>query len=121
MAGWAKLSSPREHKLRSALERLVLLWYAWLVAGVVLLGLSILIPSVPQSAAIHALTAGATGTMILAVMTRVAAAFAEQLYVPLLIFSAVCWIAAFGGFILSYGPMLMGSQDPAGSREARRI
>jgi uncharacterized protein involved in response to NO len=117
--------------------------YAWLVAGVVLLGLSILVPSVPQSAAIHALTAGAMGTMILAVMTRatrghtgrelsadgvtaliyllvtlaamtrVAAAFAAQLYVPLLIFSAVCWIAAFGAFILSYGPMLVGQRDHA--------
>ena len=118
--------------------------YAWLVTGVTLLGLSILVPDVPQSAAIHALTAGATGTMILAVMTRatrghtgrelsadgvtaliyllvtvaavtrVAAAFAAQpfvvqLYVPLLIFSAACWIVAFGGFILSYyGPMLVG-------------
>jgi uncharacterized protein involved in response to NO len=117
--------------------------YAWLVAGVVLLGLSILVPSVPQSSAIHALTAGAMGTMILAVMTRaprghtgrelsadgvtaliyllvtlaamtrVAAAFAAQLYVPLLIFSAVCWIAAFGAFILSYGPMLVGTRDHA--------
>ena len=120
--------------------------YAWLVTGVTLLGLSILVPDVPQSAAIHALTAGAMGTMILAVMaratrghtgrelsadgvtaliyllvtvaavTRVAAAFAAQLlvaqlYVPLLIFSAACWIVAFGGFILSYGPMLVGLRD----------
>jgi uncharacterized protein involved in response to NO len=115
--------------------------YAWLVAGVVLLGLSILVPSVPQSAAVHALTAGAMGTMILAVMTRatrghtgrelsadsvtaliymlvtlaamtrVAAAFAVQLYVSLLIISAVCWIAAFGTFVLSYGPMLVGPRD----------
>jgi uncharacterized protein involved in response to NO len=115
--------------------------YAWLVAGVVLLGLTILVPGMPQSAAIHALTAGAMGTMILAVMTRatrghtgrelsadgvtaliyllvtlaattrVAAAFAARLYVPLLIFSAVCWIAAFGAFILSYGPMLVGPRD----------
>jgi hypothetical protein len=33
--------------------------------------------------------------------------------VPLLIFSAVCWIAAFGTFILSYGPMLVGPRDHA--------
>ena len=114
------------------------LGYAWLVAGVVLLGLSVLLPSMPQSAAIHALTVGAMGTMILAVMTRatrghtgrelsadsvtaliylmvtlgavtrVAAPFAAHFYVPLLSFSAACWIAAFGTFIFSYGPMLVG-------------
>ena len=44
--------------------------YAWLVLGSVLLGLSMLDASVPRSAAVHALTAGAIGTMILAVMTR---------------------------------------------------
>jgi uncharacterized protein involved in response to NO len=35
-----------------------------------LLGLSVVDPSIPQSAAIHALTAGAMTTMILAVMSR---------------------------------------------------
>src|SRR5208337_1429144 len=44
--------------------------YAWLVLGVALLGLAVLDADVPLSAAIHALTAGAIGTMILAVMTR---------------------------------------------------
>src|SRR5262249_27706134 len=44
--------------------------YAWLVLGVALLGMSMLVADIPQSAAIHALTAGAVGTMILAVMTR---------------------------------------------------
>ena len=44
--------------------------YAWLVLGSALLGLSMLDADVPRSAAIHALTAGAIGTMILAVMTR---------------------------------------------------
>jgi uncharacterized protein involved in response to NO len=42
----------------------------WLVAGVALLGLSLLTNSVPPAAAVHALTAGAMGTMTLAVMTR---------------------------------------------------
>ena len=44
--------------------------YAWLVLGCALLGLSMLDADLPRSAAIHALTAGAIGTMILAVMTR---------------------------------------------------
>jgi uncharacterized protein involved in response to NO len=43
--------------------------YAWLPIGLALLGCS-LIGWVPRSAAIHALTAGAMTTMILAVMTR---------------------------------------------------
>ena len=91
----------------------------------------------PASAAIHALTAGAIGTMILAMMTRatrghvgrelsadritsliyvsvtlaaitrVAAAFATVWTMPLLVVSACFWIAAFGGFVLAYGPMLL--------------
>jgi uncharacterized protein involved in response to NO len=111
--------------------------YAWLVLGVALLGLSLLIPDVPRGAAIHALTAGAIGTMILAVMTRVtlghtgreltaggptvllyvlvtlaavtrvAAGFAVAWYQPLLIVSAASWVAAFGGFVIVYGPMLL--------------
>jgi uncharacterized protein involved in response to NO len=43
--------------------------YAWMPVGLALLGLSVL-DAVPRSAAIHALTAGAMATMILAVMTR---------------------------------------------------
>jgi uncharacterized protein involved in response to NO len=43
--------------------------YAWVPTGLALLGLS-LMDIVPRSAAIHALTAGAMATMILAVMTR---------------------------------------------------
>ena len=43
--------------------------YAWLPIGLALLGLSVA-GVVPRSAAIHALTAGAMATLILAVMTR---------------------------------------------------
>jgi uncharacterized protein involved in response to NO len=47
------------------------LGYAWLAAALALLGLAALMPAdVPASAALHALTAGAVGTMTLAVMTR---------------------------------------------------
>lgn len=111
--------------------------YAWLVLGAALLGLAMVDADVTQSAAIHALTAGAIGTMILAVMTRatrghtgrdlsadratsliyslvnlaavtrVAAAFAAGWTMPLLIVSAGFWIAAFGLFTLCYGPMLL--------------
>ncbi len=59
--------------VRAAADPLVLILhvgYAWVPIGLALLGASILSPAVPASAAIHALTAGAMATMILAVMTR---------------------------------------------------
>jgi uncharacterized protein involved in response to NO len=111
--------------------------YGWLALGAGLLGLATIDPAVPLSAAIHALTAGAAGTMILAVMTRatrghtgralaadratsaiyvlvslaalarIAAAFAAAATLPLLVLAAGLWIAAFAGFALVYGPMLL--------------
>jgi uncharacterized protein involved in response to NO len=111
--------------------------YAWLIAGAALLGLTEIGADVPISGAIHALTAGAAGTMILAVMprvilghtgraltgnratsmcfilvggaaiTRVAAAFLAPWTMPLLLVSATLWIASFGLFILTYAPLLL--------------
>jgi uncharacterized protein involved in response to NO len=111
--------------------------YAWMVFGVALLGLSMLDVDMPLSAAVHALTAGAIGTMTLAVMTRatrghtgrelsadivtstiyvlisvaaimrVAAAFASSWSMLLLVGSACLWVAAFTGFVLCYSPMLL--------------
>jgi len=111
--------------------------YAWLVLGVALLGLSIFNIGVPVASAIHALTAGATAVMILAVMPRVtlghtgrelmsnratvavfvlinAAAIARvcaswhtEFMTILLLVAGTCWIAAFGLFELVYGPMLL--------------
>jgi uncharacterized protein involved in response to NO len=47
------------------------LGYLWLGLGLLLLGLSVLIPSaIPHTSAVHALTAGAIGVMTLAMMTR---------------------------------------------------
>jgi len=59
--------------LRCARDPLVLILhigYLWVPVGLALLGTSVLDPTLPRSAAIHALTAGAMATMILAVMTR---------------------------------------------------
>src|SRR6185437_7253318 len=44
--------------------------YCWMVIGIALLGWSVLSSEVPLTAAVHALTVGTVGTMILAVMTR---------------------------------------------------
>ena len=113
--------------------------YGWLVVGAALLGLTQFGANVPLSAAIHALTVGAIGTMILAVMPRVtlgptgraltanrttslsflglaalvrlAAAFVVEWSMPLLIVSACFWIAGFGLFGLNYGPLLIKPGD----------
>jgi uncharacterized protein involved in response to NO len=111
--------------------------YAWVAIGTGLLGLSVLDAGVPASAAIHALTAGAIGTMILGVMprvtlghtgrdlttnratvivfvlinaaaiSRVAASWNTADMAVLLALSAGCWVAAFALFEIAYGPMLL--------------
>lgn len=111
--------------------------YAWLVVGVAALGIATLTPTFPLAAAIHALTAGAIGTMILAVMTRVSrghtgraltadrataviyllvvlaataritAALVGRAEEDLLIVAALLWIGAFGLFVLRYAPFLV--------------
>ena len=114
------------------------LGYAWLVAGFALMGAAVLVPALPQSAALHALTAGAMGTMTLAIMTRatlghsgqaltagpgtatiyalVGAAALMRVLAPLtaidaaLLFglSGLAWIGAFALFVVLYGPLLAG-------------
>ena len=108
------------------------LGYGWLALGLVLLGLSGLVPVLPQTAALHALTVGAVGTMTLAVMTRaslghtgrpltagpgtttiyalVTAAALLRVIAPvggpieltLLSLAGVAWSGAFGLFFLLY-------------------
>jgi uncharacterized protein involved in response to NO len=117
--------------------------YLWLAIGAGMLGASILGDHVPEAAAIHALTAGAIGTMILAVMsrvslghtgrmlhadsitttayaaitlatvTRIAAACLPAFYLPLISVSAILWIASFTIFVLYYGPMLLAPRADA--------
>ena len=117
--------------------------YAWLALGSLLLGLAALGVDVPQSAAIHALTAGAIGTMTLAVMTRVArghtgralaadratvliyilvnlaatlriaVAVGDLWATALLVASASLWIGAFGLFVIGYGPILLLPRRPS--------
>ena len=111
--------------------------YAWVPLGLGLLAVAQSPEWLPESAAVHGLTAGAVGTMTLAVMTRatrghtgrplhadagtiavyvlvtiaafarIAASMWPALYPPLLWTAGVAWIAAFGGFAVLYGPMLL--------------
>jgi uncharacterized protein involved in response to NO len=109
--------------------------YTFVPLGFALLGASILYPSViPSTVGIHAWTAGAIGLMTLAVMTRAslghtgqplaAGAGTQAIYLlvlcaamlrmiaglggstMLLELASAAWIAAFGGFVLLYGPTL---------------
>ncbi|MBS0365337.1 MAG: NnrS family protein [Proteobacteria bacterium] len=127
--GWLTRSEPLLFVLH--------LGYAWVVLGAGLLGLSMLTAAAPISAAIHALTAGAIGTMVLAVMTRVTrghtgrplqadrgttaiyalitlaglirvgAALGGAYSVVLMEAAATLWILAFLLFVVAYGPMLV--------------
>jgi uncharacterized protein involved in response to NO len=110
--------------------------YAFIPAGFLLLGAALLWPqTIAAGAGIHAWTAGAVGLMTLAVMTRatlghtgrpLAASPATQviylcaLVAALLRIAAVlggwpglthiaglAWVAAFGGFVVVYGPLLI--------------
>ena len=119
-----------------------LLWilhlgYAWLAAGLLLLGINSFAGLLPQTAALHALTAGAVGTMTLAVMTRatlghtgraltagpgttaiyalvtlaavlrVLAGMTGAVYEPMLLAAGAAWSGAFGLFVVLYGGALM--------------
>lgn len=110
--------------------------YAWLCIALLLSGGSMVLDTLPESAALHALTAGAMGTMTLAVMTRaslghtgreivadratvsiyaavtagamlrVAAPFAGDWYAHALVCGGALWSAAFLLFAVRYAPIL---------------
>lgn len=83
--------------------------YAWLPIGYLLLGLTALGLPLPRSAALHALTMGGIGTMILAVSTRVALGHTGRALVaaPLTVVAYVVLSAAVLVRILS--PLAPGS------------
>jgi uncharacterized protein involved in response to NO len=113
------------------------LGYAWIPLGLGLLAAAQATVLVSETAAIHAFTVGAIGTMTLAVMTRatlghtaralraspgtvaiylfvstsalarVAASAWPDAYAPLLWVAGTAWIVAFAGFVGIYGPMLV--------------
>lgn len=112
--------------------------YAWLALALLMLGGSALSDRLPASAALHALTAGAVGTMTLAVMTRaslghtgraitadrwviaayaavtagavfrVAAPLSGEWYPHLILCGGGLWSAAFLIFTVRYAPVLWG-------------
>ena len=121
------------------------LGYAWLAFGLLLLACNGFWPVIPASAALHALTVGAIGTMTLAMVTRVSlghtgrpliagprttaiyglitlaavlrvfAPLAGEAYVAALWLSSVAWSGAFGLFVLSYARPLVAPRLMGGS------
>jgi uncharacterized protein involved in response to NO len=112
--------------------------YAFVPIGFAFLAVHAARPDlVPESAVTHAWTAGAIGTMTLAVMTRaslghtghaltatrgtiliygaivtaatlrIVAPFAKEWHAPLLNMSGLAWTIAFLSFVLIYGPILI--------------
>jgi uncharacterized protein involved in response to NO len=137
----ARLARWRGHRtLREPILFVLHLGYGWLAFAMMLLGASGLAPVIPESAAIHALTAGAIGTMTLAVMTRAslghtgrdiaadraivaiylavtagaalrfAAPFAGDWYGHVLVCGGSLWSAAFLLFAVRYAPVLFGAR-----------
>ncbi len=123
-----------------------LLWalhlgYGWIVVGLGLLGLSAFVFTIPQSVAVHALSIGGFGTMIMAVMTRaslghtgreltspssttllfvcislaavsrIGAVLLDSWSGPALWLSGFFWTSAFIGFCLLYWPVLTKPRD----------
>lgn len=121
--------------------------YAWLACGLGLLGAGALFSTVPSTAGLHALTAGAISSSMLGVMgrttlaqtgqrsthatgahavhilitvaaaLRVIVAWSPDDYWLLLAGSAAAWILAFGAFLALYGRLLI---TPRPSKPAAR-
>lgn len=125
------------HTLAEPIVVVLHLGYLWLAVSLLLLGVA-QAGYMPGSAALHALTAGAIGTMTLAVMTRaslghtgraivadpsiraiyvlvtagamlrVAASLAPDVYPQLLAAGGISWSASFLLFAVRYAPVLWG-------------
>ena len=136
LSRWCGLATVRE-----PLVFILHVGYGWVALGLLLLGFNGLHPVLPATTALHALTAGAIGTMTLAVMTRATlghtgralSAGRGTLAIYLLVTSGailrlaaplagansltVTWIAgfawagAFGLFALLYGPSLVAPRN----------
>ncbi|CAL8976344.1 hypothetical protein RHODGE_RHODGE_01105 [Rhodoplanes serenus] len=129
---------------RDALVLILHLGYAFVPLGFLLLAAAALWPVVPEAAGIHAWSVGAVGVMTLAVMTRatrghtghaleappstrlvygavlaaaalrIAAGLLPEMATPLLWAAGLAWVAAFWGFCLVYGPLLVRPRHKAG-------
>ncbi|MBV1913957.1 MAG: NnrS family protein [Pseudomonadales bacterium] len=131
--GWATTAEPLMLVLHIA--------YGWLALALVALGIAIGFDGLPQSAAIHGLTVGAIGTMILSVAVRVSLghtgrplratktislmfilvtlaavvrifAPVSDYYMDLILVSGLMWIAAFVLFMIEFIPIYVQPRQP---------
>ncbi len=132
------------HTWREPLLVILHIGYGWLALGLLLAGIDGIYEFLPATAALHALTVGAIGTMTLAVMTRaslghtgrplsagpgtaaiyllITAAAILRILSPLaggetvllLWLAGAAWSGAFGLFTLLYGNALARPQPAAG-------
>ena len=145
-----RMSRWRGHKtVREPLLLILHVGYGWLAAGLLLFGLDEFLDLLPTTAALHALTVGAIGTMTLAVMTRaslghtgrplVAGSGTQAIYalvtlaallrvlsplagaqMMIILWAAgALWTAAFGSFAILYGRVL--TQPRATGRDVRPV
>jgi uncharacterized protein involved in response to NO len=142
LARWAG-----ERTFRERLLLVLHVGYAFVPLGF-LLNAAAAFDVVPASAGIHAWTAGGAGIMTLAVMTRAslghtgqeltASTATQAIYLATIVAAVVricavlhpaasevllhvagfAWIAAFFGFALAYGPLLLGSRRRGAERRA---
>ncbi|MGI9264093.1 MAG: NnrS family protein, partial [Gammaproteobacteria bacterium] len=131
LSGWCGLAT-----LSEPLLFVLHVGYGWIVVGYLMLAGASFFETLPSSSAFHAITVGAIGTMILAVMSRVslghtgrklrastltvvcyvavtvaalariAAPLSGNGYALLIDLSAVAWTAAFTGFLAAYWGIL---------------
>lgn len=123
--------------LKNPLLWILHLGYLWIVAGFFLISLSDLIGTLPRSVAIHAFTAGAMGTFIIGMISRVSLGhtgrplilprgfvlsyllvllsaflrvifgFIPDHYNTGILLSGICWAGSFLLFLIYYAPILL--------------
>ncbi|MDF1643383.1 MAG: NnrS family protein [Pseudomonadales bacterium] len=136
MSGWKGLATIAE-----PLMFVLHVAYGWLVVALLLLGITICFGGLPQSAAIHGLTVGAIGTMVLSVAVRVSlghtgrpleatkiislmfgliavaavlrtVAPLDSYYLELISLSGIFWISAFVLFMIEFFPIYFQPRQP---------
>lgn len=101
MSGWQTMRTLRDPLLWS-----LHLGYAWVPVGLACIALHDLAGAVPASTGLHALTAGAFGTMILAVMSRVALGHTGRALAAPRAMAAAYLLVTFAALVRTAGPVL---------------
>ncbi len=109
-----------EHSLSNSLLWVMHVGHAWLPIGLVLRALSALFPSIPQSAAWHALGMGVVGTLVIGILPRVTLGHTGRPLRPNRTLTIAFAAQATGAAVRVIGPFLpvaalRGSYDLAGT------